>query len=551
MSRSGVENVAYIDRLAAFGLLLGEPFKGAKIHHKLICSICTHEWVATPISKLQSNKKYGGNGCPNCTNLKKLSKKEVIRARVKDRIQNRGFEILSDYDGQQTTQNKILVKNINCGHTFESAPGNLLHNDVMCPVCNTIRKRENFKKWSNERRDDYRSTASEWLRYKMMVYATTRHNYTHHKYAINPRNLPSGRAGTKGAYHLDHIVAVRYCFDNKIPADICAHPQNLQMIPWEANLAQKDKLKAIIPPIFHKYIESNIIEQKFVDTMKDHLGALVTPHSNILYPYHDTLWIEGANTVVIFCSIQQYLEQNTNNRKILTDILSYANNKHINCIFVYEDEWFKNPSLVLTKIRHLCHMSVIYSVIPARKCDIRIITDKKEKSIFLNDNHIQGNDNAQITLGAYYSDVLIAIMTFAKPRVIMGSTIVEGHWELSRFATNNNTRVPGIAGKLLKYFTRNYKWNTIYSYADRRWSTGKLYTMLGFVEVTINPPEYYYIKDGMRMHRWNFRKDVIRHSLPVYDDTLTEYQNMLNNGYDRVWGAGTLRYELFNIKKPS
>lgn len=84
---------------------------------------------------------------------------------------------------------------------------------------------------------------------------TTRSTYHKHKATINPKTLLRGLAGQEGAYHLDHIVPVRWCFEHYIPIDVCAHYTNLQMLHWNDNVGSRDKIKeGKVPLIFQPYI---------------------------------------------------------------------------------------------------------------------------------------------------------------------------------------------------------------------------------------------------------------------------------------------------------
>ena len=38
--------------------------------------------------------------------------------------------------------------------------------------------------------------------------------------------------------------------------------------------------------------------------------------------------------------------------------------------------------------------------------------------------------------------------------------------------------------------------------------------------------------------RYKFQKHKLKHILNVFDESLTEWENMINNGYDRVWDCG-------------
>jgi hypothetical protein len=240
------------------------------------------------------------------------------------------------------------------------------------------------------------------------------------------------------------------------------------------------------------------------------------------------------------------LKQTSNDRYFLAQI---NKSEPLPTFHIFEDEWEKNKTLVISKLKHYTNQNNI-TTIYARKCIIKPV-DTKEKSTFLNQFHLQGNDNSQIAYGAFYANELVGVMTFSQPRMGIGvhKNKQENTFELVRFATNTNYRIPGIASKLLTHFKKNHKWNEIYSYADRRWSIGSLYYTLGFELIKTNPPDYFYIIDGKRKHRWNYRKDILKKTLQNYDANLTEYQNMQNHGYYRVWDCGTLKFSIKNSQK--
>ena len=105
--------------------------------------------------------------------------------------------------------------------------------------------------------------------------------------------------------------------------------------------------------------------------------------------------------------------------------------------------------------------------------------------------------------------------------------------------------VVGIAGKLLSYFINKYIPTKIISYADKRWSRGDLYEKIGFKKVSDGSPNYWYIdkKYLHRIHRFNFRKSELHGKVKTFDPMLSEWGNMQNNGYDRIWDCGNLKYE--------
>jgi hypothetical protein len=215
--------------------------------------------------------------------------------------------------------------------------------------------------------------------------------------------------------------------------------------------------------------------------------------------------------------------------------------KGIRLIHIFEDEWQQKKNIVKSKIKHILQDNLKEVAIYARKCIIKPIDDCKE---LMMNNHIQGNCPAAIKLGAFYNDELVAAMTLGNRRVAMGKkTSAVGEYELLRFATTK--RVVGIASKLMSYFIKTYNPNKITTYADRRWSVGKLYENIGFTLVSKTEPNYYYFKVGetRRWHRFNFRKDQLPKRLSKFDINLTEWENCKADGYDRIWDSGNIKYE--------
>lgn len=215
-------------------------------------------------------------------------------------------------------------------------------------------------------------------------------------------------------------------------------------------------------------------------------------------------------------------------------------NRGIRLIQMFEDEWIYKRGIVKNRLKYI--LKLLNINIHARKCNISEISIK-EKNAFLNEVHIQGEDKSKIKLGAFYENELVAVMTFSKKRIALGSkNINNDEYELSRFAVKY--RITGIANRLLKYFIKNNNVKSIISYSDNRWNTGSLYKELGFDKISSGRPGYWYIKNGERIHRFNFRKDQLNNKLEKFDINLTEWQNMQLNGYDRIWDCGHNKYEM-------
>ena len=221
--------------------------------------------------------------------------------------------------------------------------------------------------------------------------------------------------------------------------------------------------------------------------------------------------------------------------------------KGVRLIQIYEDEWNNKKNIVKNKIRSL--FGLVNSKIFARECSIKEITEK-EKNKFLNQNHVQGEDRSAIKLGMFKGEHLVAVMTFSKLRKALGGEHKENHWELSRYSGLRRVSIVGGAGKILKYFEKNYKCEYIKTYADKRWSVGDLYVKLGFNLERESFPSYWYMDNTYktRHHRFKFRKNTLKDTLPIYNDAESEWENMKKNGYDRIWDCGHYVYTKTYVK---
>lgn len=206
-------------------------------------------------------------------------------------------------------------------------------------------------------------------------------------------------------------------------------------------------------------------------------------------------------------------------------------NKNVQLIHIYEDDWNYKQEIVKSRILNLLGKS---KVIYARKCDIKEVTPK-ESRIFFTENHIQGYCNSNIRLGLFYNDDLVSLMTFGNSRFEKNKT------ELLRFCNKLNTTVVGGASKLFNYFLNNNKINSIISYADRSWSNGSLYRQLGFKQIDEIQPNYSYIVDGKRENRFKYRKSVLVEQ--GEDKNKTEHEIMLEREIYRIYDSGSLKFE--------
>jgi len=215
--------------------------------------------------------------------------------------------------------------------------------------------------------------------------------------------------------------------------------------------------------------------------------------------------------------------------------------KGIQLLHIFENEWVHNEDIIKSII--LSKLGKFENRYYGRKCIVKEI-DNKLKNEFLIDNHLQGKDRSSIALGLFYENELMSCMTFGRRKITGG----DSKFELIRFCNKLNTQIIGGASKLFKHFIRNYKYNEVVTYSDRRFSMGNFYEKMGFSLSHCSSPNYWYFNADELKNRIQYQKHKLKDKLQTFDPTLTEYENMLSNGFNRIWDCGNFVYK-YNKKE--
>lgn len=200
---------------------------------------------------------------------------------------------------------------------------------------------------------------------------------------------------------------------------------------------------------------------------------------------------------------------------------------------IFEYEWIYKKEQIINQLNNLLGINI--NKIYARKCVIKKV-DNKEKKLFLEENHLQGNDSSSIKLGLYYNDELVSLMTFCKPRFNK-----KYEWELSRFCSKSGCNVIGGASKLFKYFIEKYKPQSIISYSNIAHTKGKLYETLGFKLKEISEPNYVWWKTNLKpLSRYQCQKHKLLQQGYIGN---SETDIMHNRKYFKIYDCGNKVWE--------
>ncbi len=271
-------------------------------------------------------------------------------------------------------------------------------------------------------------------------------------------------------------------------------------------------------------------ERQVLDFISSIPGLIYESNNrSVIAPKELDIWIPSHQLAIEYCGLYWHSDKHKV-PEYHSIKYQHCNNTNIRLITLFDDEWKYNKEQVKLKILSILGADPRDKIF-ARKCTI-VKVDRATKAEFFNTNHIQGNGPGSINIGLECDNKLVACMSFIQQR--------DGAFTLNRYATS--CQVVGGFSKLLTHFKRNYTWSEIISFADLRWSKGGVYEKNGFVLDKILPPDYSYIVNDKRVHKFNFRRKYLEKRLPDFDPELTEIENCNRAGILRIWDCGKLRY---------
>lgn len=335
------------------------------------------------------------------------------------------------------------------------------------------------------------------------------------------------------------LIEFRNRFDCTVKCKKCGNVFDIHVLGYLTEKTNHNLCRHCYPNI---NTTSETYPLKFIETiLKDNDISYIKNDRKLIYPYEIDLFIPTLNIGIEINGNYWHSEFSSGKGKeyhISKTKKAYDNG--IKLIQIFEDEIVNKPDIVKSRIYNI--LNIIHDKIQARKCEIRILTSKTKKD-FLIKNHIDGDSISKYNYGLYYNNELVSVATFGE-RKISGSK----QFELIRFANKINTVVIGGFSKLFQHFIKENNPDKIITYADIRWSgmdkEENVYFKNGFKYIGTTKPNYFYEdkkKYLLRLNRLNFTKQkLVKRG---FNPELTEIQIMLENGYDRIWDCGSMKFE--------
>jgi hypothetical protein len=295
----------------------------------------------------------------------------------------------------------------------------------------------------------------------------------------------------------------------------------------------------------NSFISNN--EKDLFSFIKENVPSAKERVRDILTGMELDIYIPEMKLAIEYNGLYWHSEACGKDNKYHLNKLNACNEQGIRLIQVFEDEWLEHRKIVEEKLLHIMGISKGIRI-GARKLLLVDVTDHPDTSELLEESHLQGKGQHCLAIGLEDSSgILLAVMTFCKLRKSLGRSHKDNCLELTRFAVKTGYVIPGAFSKIWNVFLKEcQEIDTVITYADRRWSSGNLYSGI-FTFIKNSLPSYWYTKKSNaihRYHRYGFRKQVLKQKFPlVYSDEKTEKQIMDEAKYLRVWDCGNSVFE--------
>ena len=278
-------------------------------------------------------------------------------------------------------------------------------------------------------------------------------------------------------------------------------------------------------------------ELEICEFLKENNIEYIQSDRKIIKPYEIDIVIPKYNLAIEYNGVYWHSEQIL--KKANRPPKTFHKMKYDKCkekgyqlFTIFETEWILKKDIIKSMILDKCNLHNVKII--AKQCEIKKVSDKYSK-IFLNENHIRGYKEGD-HIGLFFKDQLVSLM----------SVKMEGkECNIKRFINKKGIRIEGSLNILLKYLTMHYKYKDLFIFIDNRFPVCSTYLQNKFYEYKNIGPAYYYFKDNhIFLNKFEFKNNKILNTFENYDNNLTEYENCLNNRYNRVWDCGKTKFKL-------
>ena len=269
----------------------------------------------------------------------------------------------------------------------------------------------------------------------------------------------------------------------------------------------------------------------FASTLTDAVGG----DRSILGSHELDIWCPKERVGVEYNGLFWHSEAGKKDKNTHLNKLKMAESANIRLLQFFEDEWRDKRQLVESIIvRSLKQNKDIR--IGARKLELKV-APVKERRLFFESNHLQGDVPSEMAWGLYSGDILMQTLSIRKNSLTGSSSF----YDIARLATRKGYSVAGGLSRLLfkaKEYLKNKDVKFLHTYADRRYSLGEAYLSVGFEALGATEPGYFYTDGKSRVHRFNLKRSRGCPEGMSNDDFRS------SQGWSKIWDCGQLKFRI-------
>lgn len=273
-------------------------------------------------------------------------------------------------------------------------------------------------------------------------------------------------------------------------------------------------------------------EQEIVDYLRAQNIEVEQSNRTLLGGVEIDIYLPDYKFGIEFNGIYWHTEQSGKRPNYHYDKWKRAVKAGIQLVQIWEDDYTRNPKLIQNMLMHKIGRSAAEKIF-ARKTTVDSV-DTQTAKLFFELHHIQG-----FASGSYYlslrdaTDSIVAVLTLRKE--------AEGTLNIIRYAASKN--VVGGFTKLLKNAETLYKPCRFITFSDNCVSDGGLYLNNGFIADKEIDPDYRYVVNNIRQHKFGYRLKRFKDDPAlIWQENLTEKELADLNNLPRIWDAGKIRW---------
>jgi hypothetical protein len=231
------------------------------------------------------------------------------------------------------------------------------------------------------------------------------------------------------------------------------------------------------------YAEKEIVE--FIKSIYD--GEIIENDRELIKPFELDIVLPDKKLAIEYNGLFWHNEYSGKDKYYHFNKTESCESKDYQLIHIFEDEWRDNQADIKDIIKS--KLGIFDKKIYARQCYIK-------EEIYEN----------IINIKLYHNDEILYIMNIEKK---------DKCYEIINYDSVLNIQVIGGFSKLLKYFERKYKPESIKFIYDRKYGNGDLFYKSGFKEKKLIKPDYWFVKNKKRYLKNQIKsKDI---EFKIYD----------------------------------